>query len=493
MKMDSKEVIKKRLNKFKNPIVLILILGFVIRLYYYFMTKSQALWWDEAVYVIMARNWTHGLYYQFTAARPLLFSAVISIFNFISTSEFLPKMFILTFSMLAILGMYYLGRSMTDKRSVGLLSAFLTAIFYIHIFYTQRLLVDTLSFTFFIWSAYFFFKYFKKDNPKYFYIGSAIVAVGFLFRITTALILLVVLIYTIIIHGTKMFKKKEYYIGALIFLVIITPYILWGYFQFDGFVLTQAFETNAPTNFWAGGWSVLIGYIARFLLLLPNNWALPTGLLFIVGIIMMHECIVGLDMMRKGDKKLQRDFFLLLMFIIPLVAISFLLNHVEDRYIFNVFPAIFILVSIATVYIQELLNKKWGSYVSSVFMVLIIATMLISQFQVTDLTIKSKIPSYSQVKEAGLWIGQNSGPNDIIITHSYPQVQYYSWRYSRHFPKTEEEFEQLDHTNFTYFMVSIFERSPEWAYQYPAKKNLTVANAWLNIEGQQFVVVYNSR
>lgn len=483
---------QKKIFKFlTNPLVLILVLGLLLRLYYSWMTGDQSSWWDGALYGNYARYFSgHGPYVELSAVRPILFSLIWGGFNFISTSEFLPKTFLLISSMFAILGMYYLARSLTDKKSIGLLSAFLTAIFYIHIFYTQRLLVDTLSFTFFIWSAYFFFKYFKKDNPKFFYIASVIVAVGFLFRITTALILLVVLVYTAVIHGTKMFKKKEYYIGAMIFLAIITPYIIWGFFQFDGFILTQAFETNAPTNFWMGGYNVLIKYITRFLLLLPNNWAIPTGLLFIVGFIMMHECIVGVDMMRNGDRKLRKDFFILLMFIIPLIAISFLLNHDEDRYIFNIFPAIFILVSMATIYLRNLLEKKW-KYVGNIFLVLVIITMLISQLQATDITIKSKIPSYKEVKEAGLWMGQNSGPDDIIITHSYPQVQYYSWRYSRQFPKTEEEYELLDKTNFTYFMVSIFERSPEWVYNYPAKMNLTIANAWLTSDQQPIVVIYN--
>jgi len=487
------------LQKLKNPLILILILGLVIRLYYFFLTKdANTLWWDSSLYGNYGLYFSgHGQFVELAPVRPILFSLVWALFNFITLSELPIRLFLLTFSILAILGMYYLARSLTDDKRVGWLASFITAIFYIHIFYTNRLLVDTLSFTFFIWAAYFFHKYFKHAHnknehaPKFFYIASVIVAIGFLFRITTALILLVVLLYTIVIDGMKLFKKKEYYIGALIFLAIISPYIIWGYFQFDGFVLTQAFETNAPTNFWISGHNVLIKYITRFLLLIPNSWAIPTGLLFITGFIMMNEAILGLDLVREGDKKLRKDLFILLMFILPLIAVSFLLNHDEDRYIFTVFPAMFILISIATIYIYDLLNKKWGKYVAGTFMVLIIITMLISQSQATDITVKSKILSYKEVKEAGLWIKDHSEPDDIIITHSYPQVQYYSWRYSRHFPKTEEEFEQLDHTNFTYFMVSIFERSPEWAYVYPNKHNLTVAKVWMLNEKQPAVVIYN--
>jgi len=479
----------KPITKLNHPLILILIFGFILRVYYSFLTWNHIQFWDESVYMLMGRYWSEGLYYQFTAARPILFSVIIAGFNFISTSEFLPRMFILVFSMLAILGMYYLGRSLTDNKNIGLFSAFLTSIFYIHIFYTQRLLVDTLSFTFFIWSAYYFYEYFKKDNNKYFYIASVIVAIGFLFRITTALILLVVLIYTMVTDGTKMFRKKEYYIGALIFLLIISPYLIWGYFQFDGFVLIKAFETNAPSNFWVGGYNVLIRYITRFLLLIPNVWAIPTALLFVGGFIMMHECLIGLDLVKKGDKKLRGEFFLFLMFIVPLIAISFLLNHDEDRYIFNVFPAIFVLTSLFTFYIYDII-KKSNKIASIGWIILIVGLAAFSQLQVTDMTIKSKLSSYNEVKEAALWIKDNSNPNDIVVTHSYPQTQYYSWRYSRHFPKTQAEFEQLDQTNFTYFVVSVFERSPEWVYNYPAQKNLTAVKAWLTSDSQPVLVIY---
>jgi len=479
-------------KKLKHPLMIVLVLGLVLRLFYWYISHGQAAWWDEVVYGNMGRYWSgHGPYWAFTAARPILFSFVWAGFNFISLSEFLPRLFLLGMSMAAIVGMYYLGKSMTNDKRIGWTAAFLTSIFYIHIFYTVRLLVDTLSFTFFIWGAFFFYKYFKKEVPKYFYIACAITAVGFLFRITTALILFVVLIFILLTEGIDFYKKKEYWIGALIFLAVISPYLIWGYFQFDGFVLTKAFETNAPDAFWSGGLQVLLQYIIRYFLLLPNVWAIPMVLLFIVGLIMMHEAIVGMDMVRKGDKKLQKDLFLLLMFIIPLICISFLLNHFEDRYIFNVFPAIFLLSSISFVWLIDLITKKFSKGAGGFFAILILGILLFSQLQVVDFTVKSKIESYRQVQEAGLWIKDNSHPDDIIIVHSYPQIQYYSERYSRHFPKTKEEYEQLDQTNFTYFILSIFERSPEWAYQYPVEKNLTVANAWVTDKNEPILVIYN--
>jgi len=491
---NSKEIIKNRLKILKNPLVLILILGLVIRLFYIYLTSSYGMsgFWDSCLYGNYARYFSgHGPYVELAAVRPILFSLVWAGFNFFTLSEIPIRIFLLIFSMLAILGMYYLGKEMSNEY-VGYIAALITSVFYIHIFYSIRLLVDTLSFTFFIWSALYFYKYFRDDKPKFFYIASIIVAIGFLFRITTALILMVVLFYTIIIHGLKMFKKKEYYIGAIIFLLIIAPYLIWGYYQFDGFVLIKALETNAPKAFWSGGLNVFIRYISQGLLLLPNNWAMPVAGLFVIGLFMMHGSIVGIDMARKGDKKLQKDLFLLLMFIIPLICISFLLDHDEDRYIFNVFPAIFVLTSIATISIKDWLNTKYGKIAANIFLIIIIALIIGSQIEATDRTVRGKMPAYQEVRQAGLWIKDNSNPGDIVVTQSYPQIQYYSMRYAQWFPSTEEEYEAMDKTNHRYFILSVFERSPEWIYSYPVKKNLTVANAWMSPDGQQpLIVIYN--
>jgi hypothetical protein len=42
-------------------------------------------------------------------------------------------------------------------------------------------------------------------------------------------------------------------------------------------------------------------------------------------------------------------------------------------------------------------------------------------------------------------------------------------------------------------VVSIFERSPEWAYQYPIKKELRVANAYVTPDNQPILVIYDLR
>jgi len=80
----TKERKEKIQNWLKNPynlaLVGILIFAFAIRIYYFVMTKSQPLWWDEAAYGSLAKNfildgrWSDTYLIQHeTFIRPLLF------------------------------------------------------------------------------------------------------------------------------------------------------------------------------------------------------------------------------------------------------------------------------------------------------------------------------------------------------------------------------------------------------------------------------------
>ena len=51
---------------FKENFVLIIILlfGFILRLYYLILTKSQAVWWDEGEYLSMGLHWFFNIPYD---------------------------------------------------------------------------------------------------------------------------------------------------------------------------------------------------------------------------------------------------------------------------------------------------------------------------------------------------------------------------------------------------------------------------------------------
>ena len=59
---------------FKENFVLIVILlfGFILRLYYLILTKNQAVWWDEGEYLSMGLHWLFNIPYDLNPQRPIL-------------------------------------------------------------------------------------------------------------------------------------------------------------------------------------------------------------------------------------------------------------------------------------------------------------------------------------------------------------------------------------------------------------------------------------
>ena len=103
---ERKEKIK---NWLKNPynlaLVGMLLLAFIIRLYYFFLTKSQPLWWDEAEYLVKAKNIAFGTPYTgwWEAGRPILFPVIASIFFKIGLGEIGLRFFYVLLSIFNIL------------------------------------------------------------------------------------------------------------------------------------------------------------------------------------------------------------------------------------------------------------------------------------------------------------------------------------------------------------------------------------------------------
>jgi 4-amino-4-deoxy-L-arabinose transferase-like glycosyltransferase len=495
------KIIEKRAEKItswiKDPhnlfLVLIIVLAIAIRLYYFILVKNQPLWWDEAEYMNMAKHWALGTeYLRFDVVRPVLFSLVNALFFKISPTEFLPRIFMLSLSIASVIIVYYFGKEVYNKK-VGLIACFMMSVFYLNLFFSYRLQMDVPSLTFFTFSAYFFYKYFKNsENHKALYWASALIAIGTMFKQNTAFLLFGVGIYILITEKLKFLKKKEIWIAVLIFLLVLSPYLIWGNLKYGGFVLTKGQGSVAPQNFFSIGFNNLHTYLTSF----PYYLSWIFLVIFLLGIVSMYKLFLGFDILiKRGDKNLKRDLFLILILISPIILISFLINHAEERYIINAFPTIFIISGFIMLKGYNKLKKY-----NKIFALIILIGLLgfFAYFQTysaghTDDLIKSRTYSYLEIKNAGLWFKENTEPNDIIMSQSIHQIEYYSDRKAEEFLSLEE-FEALkqENENLKYFMISTMQKSRDWSYSYPQENNLTLLNAYFADaqQTQPLVLIY---
>lgn len=503
---------KKIINWFKNKYNLALfslvVFAIAIRIYYFFLTYNQPLWWDEAEYMVIAKAWASGTQVTLDPVRQVLFPFIISLFLKIANNEFFPKLFLFLLSTASVIGTYLLGKEMFDKK-IGLFAGFLMSIFYMNLFFSIRILVDIHSLAFFAFAAFFFYKYLANNSKKDLYIAAVVIAIGTMFKLSTAYLLFSILIYLLITEKLNFLKKREIWISALIFWLVISPYIIWGYFTFHGFVLAKAASAVTPANIVASGFNSLKTYIIYFpTYIFSLDWSKvfsPTWYFLILALIALsvitfYRLFMGFDLLLKNkdpdkEKNQKRDLYLLLIMVIPLILVSFMINHYEDRYSINMFPAFFIMIGVFVIGIFNFLKNKKLISLAFIFLVIVLCFFAYASIKFSDNSIKNKITSYSQVKDAGLWFKENSELSDVMVTVSVSQVKYYSDREIIKIPDTKEEFETetIPKKHPKYFMLSGFEQGPEWSRSYPEEKNLSLANVFFidAAKTQPIVIIYN--
>jgi len=313
-----------------------------------------------------------------------------------------------------------------------------------------------------------------------------------MFKQNTAFLLVAFLIFLLFTEKFNFLKKKEIWIALLIFSIILSPYLIWGYMKFGGFVLTQGQEEVAPEI-------IKIGYdnLKTYLIESPQYISRIFLIIFILGLVSFYKLFIGFDILIKNkdnNNELKRDLYVLLLLIIPIVLIGFLLNHPEPRYIMNGFPAVFMILGFIIfkgyVFIKQ--KSKLFAAICLIFLLCFFVYIQIFGAGYSDSLIKDKMNSYWEVREAGLWLADNSNPEDVIVTNSIHQIAYYANRNTIIPPANETVFEFMLQSNKTlkYLVVSLIQQSPDWAYTYPTEKKLEVANAYFaDLEQQQPVLI----
>lgn len=127
------QTIKKREEKIKvwlkDPYNLallgLLVFSFLIKIYYFFITKNQPLWYDEADYLNMARMWSSGSpTWPLSVVRPVFIAFLFSLLYKIGFSELTFRFIILLFSFGSIILLYLVAKEMYDKK-IALIASFM--------------------------------------------------------------------------------------------------------------------------------------------------------------------------------------------------------------------------------------------------------------------------------------------------------------------------------------------------------------------------------
>ncbi|MFA5258564.1 MAG: hypothetical protein WC979_03780 [Candidatus Pacearchaeota archaeon] len=497
---NSEETIKKRKDKikgwFKNPYNLtffaIILFAIAIRFYYFWLTKNQPIWWDESEYMSQAKAIAGLLQYDTSSIRSPIFPAFMSIFFFLGiTSEPIMRFLALFIpSVLVIVLTYFMIKEMYLDKRIALISTILVSVLWEHLFYSNRFHTENFALIFQFLALFILFRCYIKSkdfyfiNHKYSLIWILLFSiVSMAFRPGNVMFIPALLLLVVLLNKDKLLTKSSLIIIGLLIVAIISAFIF----------------TSIPQNFLSTythfsdpiGWNsfnVFYGFYESPISYIPS--LLFYG--FLIGLAMIFfRTVLVLDNIKtfKVDSEnleFKSDLFNLLLLFSTLFVFVFIMraNSFEYRWFFPLLPAMLAFTGKGIIEFSEYIGSFIKSkYFVSALIILIVILGAYSQMIHADQIIKFKVDSYSQVRDAALWIKDNYPKNTQVLSISYPQTVYYSERNVSTYSsiKNSSEFNNYLASNKPAILeVSIFESHPEWLNSWinDNKDKLTPINAY---------------
>jgi hypothetical protein len=486
-KKQLKENLTKFLNNRSNLIFIgIFILAFFIRLYYFFITSDQPLWYDESDYLAYAKNLAgFNVDWVLSDLHSSIFPYLVAFLFKIGLSEISTK-FLLEFipSLLLIYLVYKVCLLIYNDKRIALISSFLMAFFWNILFNSFRFHVGIPAMVLAFLAIYVFWqgyenkqKIFGKINYKW-AIPLTIFLVVFSYGIRRGYFLFgfFFLFYMLFTRKFTDLIKDKYNWIALILGIIL----LW---LLDKFIFVSSIVTSSSTysHFENPISFVYFQIFGVFFKNLNNSGIDILFYLFYIGFaIIIFNLIISFGHFKKSkNREIKGDFFAFLMVIITLSYFMFYqrdLSIGDPRWFFPLLLGAFIFISRATIFIADN-AKKLHKLIPIILILLLIGYGGYYQFQHADLIIKTKVNSYNGIKQASFYLNENSEISSRIVSIPLPQTAYYSERSvvwlaeflnkSHNTETTLEEFleeiSKIENKDIKYIIVTFSEPGhPEW-------------------------------
>jgi 4-amino-4-deoxy-L-arabinose transferase-like glycosyltransferase len=464
-------------NRTRQLFFLVLLVTLVVRLYYFWLTKGQPLWYDEGEYLIQARHLVTGLPNTgYWWGRPPLFTWVTSVFFFFGTAggELLTRVFLAASSVGSVWMMFLLGKEIHSEE-VGLLSSVFVSASWILLFLTFRILVELPLFFLLLLSAWFFVRYDRTEQPKWFWLAIAGAVLSFLMKWSAGMLLVIFPLYVLLKRKGKFWERKhERNLFALAGLAFL-GYLVYAATKGGG--LLYAFE-KIKLPFFTGGdslWPVVmqqVGFLQGFLGAWWL-WIIGAALIWGAGVVLLHYGVIF------KEKKTRVLFFLLLWTVLFFAAFVFI-KAWENRYVIPLLIPFYLLTSMFALEMAQKL-KQYKQLVMGVIVILVLIGSY-GQLVQGDALTRNKLGTYIELKEAGQWLAKHTERGDVIISGGRPQLTHYTELENLiHADNLTTELEMVRERDVKYIVIGSWEKSPEWMYPY-----------LLGSEQQEFVPVFQS-
>ena len=466
----------------------VLLFAFILRIWIFTKTLNQPLWWDGADYMSAAKRIGLGLeirdiwYYR----RGFLFPLITAPFFALGAGETGIRLLEVLFSTGFVLVSYLLMTRIVEKK-VAILASICLSMSWIMVFFSGRILTDIPAAFFIVLSFLFFWDgYFLNKGNKYVYLSALIFAAAVLTRMQSLMMLPVFFMIPFMKEKFGMFSNKKIWMGALIFAIAMLPQVFLYSSHYGNPIkdIGSHYLGIGEKAEQTGNARIISFAMFNYILDLPYMLTKWIFYLFLMGFVMFFaDLFIGLDKIFKNEE-LQKKFFVLSFVLCLFLVMGYVgsVSYVEQRYVTAALPFLFMISVFPLVKLGEYFEKnlKLSNTLSIICILVILFILLVPNFTLGKTMIEEKKTSFIEVKEAGLWIKENSNTSDVVISGSLPQIVYYSERstYPFDFWYKNAEFENYSQnvTGFLQFVedrkpkfmiLSLYESLPDWAKTLP--------------------------
>jgi len=496
-------------NRRKAFFVLALVLAFFIRLYYFSITKTQPLWWDEASYMSAAKVYAGLEGYATEGIRLPGFAYTMALF-FITGLTYEPFMrFVGLFipALIVIALTYFVLSEMYKDKRIAIVGMLITAVLWEHVFYSNRFHTENFALLFQYLAIWVFFKSYVKQEKFWrlstrYAIPLIILCIGLSvsYRTGNMLFAPALALSFFVVNMQKITETKR---SRTIALVVLLATLLIGYLIFPS-VMAHPFFSIYYHPEMPIAWNVLTvfyGFYQSLTSPLPSLLFYTFILGTIATIYSLYLFYPKVKHLKKDGEnmELKADAFNVLLLVCVLFTFIFLMraSSFEYRWFFPLLLPMLAFTAKGAVIVADYGAKTVGrKEAAAIILVLIIGLGMYTQIARTTPLVEAKATSYQPVKEAGLWIKENSSPGELILSTSTPQIAYYAERKTVTYGgMSKEELNEFIVTNRPPFIVvSVFEGNPPWLQEWleESQQKLTPTQAYFADAQQQqaLLIVY---
>ena len=427
----------------------------------YFYNANQGYWWDEAVYLGLARNVYEGNGYWINTPwqesfRPPLFAYMTAyIWKAFGFSEPLVKFIPPLFGILSVVVLYFFARRLYGDREIVFWACLLLATSHVFLFYSEKFLTESIFVFLVTLSLYAFYLGFEKSSWL-FPLSAVLTAAAFLTRYPALIIMGVYILYPIYFQFTqkkkyKGFGKKlknsfwvkswPYWLGFALFLAILVPWFQFNLMVFGSPVGAMSTGLGTVTEGW---------YIGEWYFYF-THWTEIFGL---VGIFAIPG-IVALIVRRNNPNTL-----ILLTVLLSLIFFM-AIPRKETRYLLHFFSIYMVMIAVGV--------KDFRVWIRSNKTIPVVALVFILiNFAAGIQMIAQDIPAGSSLKEAGWWIGERIPEGTTIMSQNIPQLFYAAGERIVYFPDRAEDLQKaIQNWSVSYIVIESREPTyPEWVWRW---------------------------